>query len=249
MTVSRRAVRLFVLAALLSAPLVWSGGRQEGQGPAVQESGSTVTTQFDYTGFDALEVSSAFLVDLRQADSYSISVTVDKNFLSALQVRKVGNTLHVGFRPGFRLNFSRSRPQAAISLPTLTKLELSGACEARLGQFKSNDNLTLELSGASDAEGELAARNVTFELSGASHLTLRGSGRDLNADASGASAFDLEAFSVDNARVELSGASHGTVDTDGRLDLKASGASHLLYVGNPVTGEIDLSGASSLRKK
>jgi hypothetical protein len=54
-------------------------------------------------------------------------------------------------------------------------------------------------------------------------------------------------FTVDNAFVDLSGASRASLDIEGRLDVDLSGASLLEYKGNPSLGEIDLSGASSIR--
>jgi hypothetical protein len=66
---------------------------------------------------------------------------------------------------------------------------------------------------------------------------------------SGASRFSLDDFTVNNANVNISGASTGTIDLDGRLDANVSGASTLLYVGDPVMGTINVSGASTLSKK
>jgi len=88
--------------------------------------------------------------------------------------------------------------------------------------------------------------DVRFEVSGASRLTLEGDGGDLRLDASGASQVDLSDFRVDNADLEVSGASQVTVYVTGRLDAEASGASHVGYLGNPRMGRVDSSGASSV---
>jgi hypothetical protein len=69
------------------------------------------------------------------------------------------------------------------------------------------------------------------------------------ADASGASRFNLDDFTVNNADVDFSGASSGTVNLDGRLDADLSGASRLWYIGEPNMGNIDTSGASTISKK
>ena len=48
--------------------------------------------------------------------------------------------------------------------------------------------------------------------------------------------------------IGLSGASDGTVNLTGTLDADVSGASKLRYYGNPTMGDIETSGASSIKK-
>ncbi len=54
---------------------------------------------------------------------------------------------------------------------------------------------------------------------------------------------------MDDADVEASGASTVTVNLSGTLDADASGASRVLYLGNPSLGRIDTSGASSITRR
>lgn len=60
---------------------------------------------------------------------------------------------------------------------------------------------------------------------------------------------ELSEFTVHNARVNLSGASRATIDLDGRLDADLSGASTLLYIGEPTMGEVSVTGGSRLGEK
>ena len=78
---------------------------------------------------------------------------------------------------------------------------------------------------------------------------MNGSGQNLTVEASGASTVDLGEFSVEDADAEASGASTVTVNPSGTLDARASGASHVYYLGNPTMGEIETSGASSIGRK
>jgi hypothetical protein len=109
--------------------------------------------------------------------------------------------------------------------------------------------LDVTVSGASTVSGDITAGNVDFDISGASTIQLEGSANDMVADVSGASRFNLDDFIVNNADVDISGASTGTINLNGRLDASVSGASTLLYIGEPAMGTIDISGASTLRKK
>jgi len=71
----------------------------------------------------------------------------------------------------------------------------------------------------------------------------------LLANVSGASHFNLDDFIANNADVNFSGASRGTVNLNGRLDANLSGASRLWYIGEPTMGDINTSGASAISRK
>jgi hypothetical protein len=77
----------------------------------------------------------------------------------------------------------------------------------------------------------------------------QGTGANLTSTVSGASNLDLNNFQVANADLEVSGASHAVVNPTGTLNVNASGASSVQYVGNPTLGNIQTSGASNVNKK
>ena len=125
---------------------------------------------------------------------------------------------------------------------------MSGASSLDLVEMSAGD-IDFEISGASRVTGDIIASDADFEVSGAGTVQLQGSANDIVIDVSGASRAELAAFPVNNADVKLSGASRGTVNMDGRLDVNLSGASKLSYIGEPRMGTFNTSGASTLSKK
>ncbi len=212
-------------------------------------SGNTVTNEYDYDGFTRVEVGSAFQVEIVQAESYSVSVTVDDNIVEHLEVSKSGNTLRIGLKPLVRLGFGNVTLKARISLPTLEGLNLSGATTGNVSGFSSDAALNIDVSGASTLRGDIRAGNTRVDASGASTVRLDGQAGSLDVVASGASTADLEDFAAADVRVEASGASRAVVNVNGRLDAEASGASSVRYVGEPTSVNSDTSGASSIEEK
>jgi len=139
--------------------------------------------------------------------------------------------------------------RASVTMPQLHGLTVSGASRGTVSDFSSTEDLDIAVSGASRVTGNITAGNVEFDISGASTIQLEGSANDMVASVSGASRFNLDAFIVNNADVNFSGASSGTVNLNGRLDANLSGASRLSYIGEPTMGTINTSGASTLNKK
>ena len=233
----------------------------------VSGSGDLVTEEFSFADFNRVHVGSTFEVEISQSDTFSISITADDNIMEYIIVNLSDDTLQVRLKQGY--NYHSITAIAKISMPDIERLELSGATEGILNDFVTSNDVTLnisgastltlsalyagdvcmQISGASHVSGNLTAGNVDFDISGASNLSLTGSGQALKAEVSGASRMSLDNFTTDNADTDVSGASTCVVNTGGTLDAEVSGASTLYYIGSPLMGDIDISGASGIQKK
>jgi len=252
----------------------------------VTGSGNLVTEQFNYTGFDRIEVGNVFQVEISQSDTYSISITVDDNIMDYVIVDVSGDRLLVRLKQGY--NYHSITAIAKISVPDIEDLTMSGATEGILKEFNTSSDVAIDVSGASDLQildltagivyidvsgastvtGTLtcsysvfdisgastvnctvACGDAEFNLSGASTMNVSGSGQDLTSEVSGASGMHLDNFTVNDVDIQVSGASNAVVNMDGTLNAEVSGASSLSYIGNPVLGDIDVSGASTVQRK
>ena len=235
-------VAIVAVVAVISAVLVlrgWPGG--------LIGSGNLETEAYAFSDFTEIEIGSAFEFEIRQSSSYNISVTADDNVMEYVQVSQVGQTLKIGLGRFGPIGLVTLR--ASVAMPQLLGLTASGATRGTISGFSSTEDLDIGASGASRVTGDITAGNVEFEISGASTIQLEGSANDMVADVSGASRLNLDDFTVNNADVDFSGASSGTINLDGRLDADLSGASRLWYIGEPTMGNIDTSGASTVSKK
>ena len=230
--------------------------------------GDTVTREEDFSDFTIVEIGNAFEAEITQSNSYSIKITADENIMEHIQVTKTGETLTIRIKAGIQIQAVTLK--AEITMPELHELRFSGATQGTAKGFSSTHNLVLTLSGASSLDPDISAGEVEINLSGASSLIgtltasgdaklivsgastveLTGSAEDLDVEeCSGASVLELTNFPVNNAEVNLSGASSGTIKLDGKLDANISGASQLYYIGDATMGNIVTSGGSTVSKK
>jgi hypothetical protein len=210
-------------------------------------SGNLETEGYAFTNFTKVEISSAFEFEIKQSSSYSINVTADDNVIDRVQVSQDGQTLKIGLG-----RVSLLWPltlKASVTMPQLGDLAISGASRGTVSDFTSTEDVDITVSGASKVTGNITAGNVEFDISGASSIQLEGFANDMVASVSGASRLNLDTFIVNNADVNFSGASSGTINLNGRLDANISGASRLWYIGEPTMGTINTSGASTISKK
>jgi len=210
-------------------------------------SGNLETEVYAFTDFTKVEIGSAFEFEVKQSGSYSINVTADDNVIDYVRVSQIGQTLKIRLVTVPALWSATLR--VSLTMPQLHDLTISGASRGTVSGFSSAEDLDISVSGASRLTGDITAGDVEFDISGASTIQLEGSADDIFANVSGASQFNLDNFTVDNADINFSGASSGTVNLDGRLDADLSGASRLWYIGEPTMGTINTSGASTISKK
>ena len=212
-------------------------------------SGNVVTQEESITGFDKVDISHSFDVDISQGESFNVVIRVDDNLVEHLQVVKQGSTLKIGLKPNRDYTIRNATMEAEVTMPELTRLDLSGASHATITGFESKKGFVVDLSSASSLHGDIETGDISIDLSSSSEMTLTGSGGDVTIDISSSSELDLSEFPVVNARVEASSASTATVNASGRLDVDASSASNVYYLGNPTMGDIDTSSESSVEPK
>jgi hypothetical protein len=237
-----------------------------------EDAGNLETRQFDFDGFNSVDIDSSFEYEIVRADAYAISVTADSDLFKCIKVTQEGNTLKIGFGDFHWLVWvwGKTSLQARVAMPQLAKLSISGASDGEVAGFNSAEDLDIKVSGASSLEltdmatGDIdikmsgnsevdadinADGDAKLDLSGASRLEMRGSARNMRIEASGASHVDMDDFAVRDASIDFSGASQATIMLDGKLDAELSGASQLYYIGEPTIREFDITGASKLEKK
>ncbi len=164
--------RITVVLVLLAALLAGCGL------PSTTGSGNVVTQEEAITGFDEVEISQGFRVDISQGDTFSVVVRVDDNLVQYLRVVKQDNTLKIGLEPD-RTYVGTLR--AEVTMPELNRLTVRHGSRATVSG--SGGNLTVEAFDGSRGDlSAFAAERAAVVARGGSRLTVNVSGQ-LVADA------------------------------------------------------------------
>ena len=262
-----------IISILLTGTLLFTGCRAVLVAVDEEiEPGELEKRQFNYDNFSKIDISSAFSYEIQKADNWSIAITAGSNLFEHIILTKSAQELDIDMNiPGGTIwtSGSYSRPKVIITMPELTGLDSSGATDGTVTGFSSDGNLDIslggafeielsdieagrvimDLSGASKIIGYIQADSIELEVSSASRVRLEGSVNDVILDAGGASRADLSDLMARNVDATLREASSGIVNLDGKLNANLSSASTLEYIGEPVIGDLDVTGASTFRKK
>lgn len=184
--------------------------------------------------FERIELAGALDLVVKASDSTSVRLIGEREDLALVATEVNKGVLLIRQRDGNPKRFDwsrlfqrlRSHVACEVSVPAIKALTVSGMCGV-------------------DARG-LKGDAFAFKASGATSATFEGKVKTFELELSGAGTVEAKRLVAEQATLDLSGASHVTVNATRRLVIDASGASEVTYLGSP-TIQQNLSGASRIR--
>lgn len=201
--------------------------------PAPELSGERTTRNYDFSGFDRIDVEGQWSVTIERGEVSSVVVDTPAEVVESVEVAVDGDRLSVSYEGGWCAGCFRDGTalKATITMPEIESLDLSGATTVSFSGFEGR-SLSVDVSGAV----ELRGASSRFDT-----LTL---------DISGAGRVDLADVPVTDAEVDVSGAGNVTLRmAGGRLTGDMSGAGNLEYFGSVSEERVQKSGFVNVRRR
>ena len=213
-------------------------------GYAQKGNGNVIKQDRTIEAFNAIDVGGAFEVYIRQGSTEELTVVADDNLLEYITTDVRGGTLDIGLSKSIK---NSTELKIYLTVVSLNEIEASGACNIKGKNMLTSTDLSLDISGASNLDLEIDCTNLEIEASGASDAEIGGTATNMEVDASGASTIIATNIKCANAQVDASGASTVKIAVTDNLECESSGASSVLYKGNPHVS-VDVSGAGTVKK-
>jgi hypothetical protein len=215
---------------------------------SIRPSDEIDTVRFEVAGYQELYVESSLNVHvLFRPDDHYLDITANSNLLPYIVVDQRDNYLYLGLDRDINIRGDATM-DVFIYIPDMNLVQASGATSVTFENELVTSYLDMELSGASNFRGHLVIQDLFLEISGASGVLTSGTSAYVVAEVSGASRFDDYSFVVDTLNLGLSGASSSTLTVQSVMNLNLTGASSFRYHGEGLINELNISGASSVRK-
>lgn len=197
-----------------------------------------IEDQFGLTNFDELDLHGIFDVHVMAGDEYAVELLGSDSEKRKYNIFRSGEALVVEYERGDRkfdwdeelMDVNEIRIN--ITMPNLERIEAEGYGSITFDEF-TNDNMEIELRGPVKVDGSLSAHNLTLNLTGKSEVELSGQVNNLDADIQFASKLKAYNLEVQDAVVEVNGASSAKVNVTNSLEFKEGLASDVDYRGNP----------------
>ncbi|MBA3971267.1 MAG: DUF2807 domain-containing protein [Bacteroidetes bacterium] len=192
---------------------------------------------------------------IKAGDSFTIKVTQsDANVVIVNAPEKVQAQVKTEVKDGILVISSEGNIKTdediiiQVSVKSLNSIDVSGAAEVKSENQIVCDKITIRSNGAGDVKIDLKATDILTDISGAGDVTIKGTSQSLNATVSGAGDLKASDLETAKAKVKVSGAGGAKVSASQSLDAEVSGAGSIIYKGNPIERNVNISGAGSVRE-
>ncbi len=211
-------------------------------------SGTVRSESRSVSAFDEVELTGIGALTITQGQQESLTVEAEDNLLPTIRSEVRGRRLVIELDGGRTVHVRPTKPiKYTVTVRDLTAVKLSGAGSIAIPSLTTT-TLDVRMSGAGDvALDGLTAGELALSLSGLGDATVSGTVTRQEVTMSGLGSYGAEHLESQEARVTTSGAGDATVRVSSTLNVKASGAGTVEYIGDPSVSQ-DISGAGRVRK-
>ncbi|MEJ1239412.1 PspC domain-containing protein [Chryseolinea sp. T2] len=206
--------------------------------PIKEEDKNTVADE-GLTDFDEVDIRGIFDVRITQGGDYKIEMIGSESEKAKYKIVRLGKTLIIDYT-GTSKKFDWSSANIIdmdemrinITMPNLKKIEAEGVGSLQFERFDSDD-LAIELRGPVKLRGEIQTQDLVLHLTGKSEVELSGHAQNLDAELQFASKLKAYNLEVQDALIEVNGASTAKVNVSQNLEIEEGLASDVDYRGHP----------------
>lgn len=196
--------------------------------------------------FDAVTVSSAINLYLKQGSETKAVVEVDGIDLERVLTEVSGGKLRISLRKNN--TYRSTHVKVYLTYKHLEYISASSAADVYSESVIKTDDLEINASSAASMELDIDVKDLEMAVSSAGDIELKGRAIDISGTAS--SAGDIDAFDLvcKTADVRASSAGGIRINVTGEIEARASSGGSVKYKGNPSTSNTDSSSGGSVRK-
>lgn len=203
---------------------------QPTEAPVADDRGATRNV----SGFDRVSLQGIGTLVIEQGDTESLTIDAEERVLQRIETVVENGTLYIRPDRGYR---TREEIIYSLTLDDLSGIELSGAGQAQAQRLETG-SLSLTLSGAGAlAIEELIANTLDVQSTGNVSVSLAGTVDSQTVSFGQAGTYDAANLESRVATVSVDGAAQAIVNVSETLDASASGASSIVYYGDPALSE------------
>lgn len=213
----------------------------------IRGNGMVKTKLFYGSNFDSVSVGGDWTVDIRQSETFSVTIDTDENLFSYLDIYvDDSRTLHIGFQRGYSIDHTRSK--VFITMPVLTQLTASGSLTGTVSSFDMpGRTMSIIVSGSGDvAARDITVKNLNLRISGSGSFSASGEAENLKGNISGSGNIKTTRMEAENADISISGSGSAKVWVTRFLAVHISGSGSIGYRGNPLIRDYRISGSGSV---
>jgi len=185
-----------------------------------------VVADYDFSGFDSIDVSGVYKLDVRAGDQFSVRTEATEDSAEWLEVKLKGDTLILGKKKTRKSHDWKGEHHdhgvhVIVTMPRLVDLDVSGVATGEISAFTGG--------------------RINIDIGGVSDLTLSGTCSRLDIDMGGVGKVDAEALKCDHVDADMGGVGKLSVYAAKSINADSSGMSKIDVYGNPSDTNVESS--------
>ncbi|MFP2994758.1 head GIN domain-containing protein [Spongiivirga sp. MCCC 1A20706] len=210
------------------------------------------TKTFDYTTFEALNVSDDFKVNITfAATAKPVVVRANKNLMPYVHVEQDDNTLILNVKSNNFGSYWTGKEvlEAEITIPYIKAFNISGDAIVKTNGTLQTSKVSLNVKSDGVFSANLAVDKLMLNGRSDADIQLSGEVGTFNATIKSDTKLKAHNLTVKNLTINLSGDSDAEIKVTDTLYATASGDSYLKYYGNPKVIKEKATGDSDIRSR
>ncbi len=172
--------------------------------------------------FTAVELTGPDRVDIRRGANFAVRLSGDPKVIERIELRRDGDTLRIGRKPGNSWEWSRKGVTVHVTMPDLKRATLTGSGD--LAVDRAYDLVAL-LTGSGDLTiGQLRGHAADLTLTGSGTIAAAGAVDRLALSVGGSGNIDAAQVKATEARVRVTGSGDVSADVTGPAQVSLTGS-------------------------
>jgi len=199
----------------------------------IQDSGPTVTREFDVDTFTRVQLKGGGIVKLVQGDTNALVVEAPQSIMDELQAKIEGDKLVIGYKNSTIAFTTNLDVIFTITFKNLEEFVLDGGADIQSEKLDLN-KLSVTLNGGAKLDfPDFNADTLELTINGGASVNIAGKVKEQKVKIAGAGTYMTPNLQSDLASVELDGAGAAEVWAKTSLEANMTGLGKISYWGNP----------------
>lgn len=188
-------------------------------------------------------------VVILKGEDHAFAITADENVVKEVISEVIDGELVIKYKNpiwNFAL-FDDANVGIVLMAPTLERIKMTGS-GLIMSPYMEAENLEVIIVGSGRVIMDLNVDSLISRVTGSGQFTLTGEVERQLVHIIGAGVYNAEGLSSVEAGIRISGTGKVYISAQKELDVSVSGAGEVVYQGDPIVSQSDISGSGIIRK-
>ena len=215
---------------------------------SIKGNGNVITKTITTKPYDVIKVHGSMEVFIEKAKEGSIQVTAEENIQDYILVESDGKTLTISLKTSSYLNTTK-KIKIRVPFEDLSELSMIGSGKIEGEDPLISDQVKVNLKGSGYIGINVETNTLVSELDGSGLMDISGVSNSVKINTTGSGKFEGRKLITEQAEISISGSGNSSIFVSKSLSGQINGSGTIIFSGNPVTNNVEISGSGKVKSQ